>query len=97
KCRLHGTADDGIEQRADEAAVNEADRVVGGLVGQAGEADLTRLDLDDAEREVRCDGWGRQRAVSDGAQVFQTGQPGTYRSGSERVVPGDRLRARLAP
>src|SRR5690606_16511087 len=86
-----------VQQGAQHAAVDGADRVVARLVGRAREADAALLDVDDVEPEVGGDGRGRDLAVAHPAEELDAGHPRRLCGELQGVVPGQLAGARIAP
>ena len=87
----------GVEQRADQPAVDRADRVVGRFVRRTSEYDAARLDLGDGELHQPADRRLREVAVDHGAQVVDAGHGEALGGARPRRVPGHGLRALRPP
>ncbi len=79
----------GVEQGAEDAAVDRSDRVVQVLADVEREGDPARFDLDDAESQQRGDRRGRNAPLGDAAQVIQAGHLPGQRRAHAGILPGD--------
>ena len=71
--RVHRAAGDGVQQRAHQPAVDDADRVVDRLVEGAAELDPALLERADVELHEHRDRRRREDAVADGLHRLQPG------------------------
>ena len=87
--RVEGAARRRVEQRADQAAVHGADRVVDRLVRRAGEDGTADLGLDQVELHRRRDRRRRQLALHHRLHVVDAGHRQPLQGARARVLPGD--------
>ena len=94
---VHGAAGGGVEQGAQQPAVDHPDWVVGRFVGGAAKHRLASVDGHEPGADQVRDRSRRQPPVDDRLQELAAGKsprPGRKR---RRVIPRDVLGARLAP
>src|SRR5450759_2541245 len=94
---VHGAARDRVGEGADEAAMDNTNRVVGGLVRLTFEDNLANLDLADLHAEENGDRRRRDRAIPDSAEEIDSRQRPACRRSDHRVIPVHRLASRLTP
>ncbi len=94
---MHRAAGDRVQECADETAVDDADRIVGGLVRGAAEDHVPVADMADPEVEVGGDRWGWHSPVPHRQQEITTRHGLPHGRDGHRVVPDEGLAARLAP
>jgi hypothetical protein len=87
--RGDGAARGGIQERAQRAAVDHADRVIKRLVGMALEAGVTVVDRRQACAHQFGDRGPRQVAIDDRLEEFATGLHAGCLCGDRRVIPAD--------
>ena len=98
QCAVQRASGDRVQQRADQAAVDGADRVVRGFVGPAGEYHLAGFGGRPGRTpSVRRSGVGARMPSIIALQVVDAGHRQPARGRRRRVVPVDDLRAAFAP